>query len=755
MAVSYESLTNAAGAPSKKSGAPGELDCTDCHSGTAISSGKKWSNISLTTNTGSTLDYIPDSTYTITLDYTESAKTKFGFELTPLRKSDNKLAGTLKATANTTKVVTGTVNGNSRDYMTQTSNGNTFSNNNAKWSFEWKAPSSNVGDIIFYVALNVTNADKTDNGDEVYIKQFTFSPSSKLPVASISSKKNTLCLGDTLSLQGSSTNNATDWAWSVSPAGSGSGLTTTSQDCKFTFTAAGNYNIFLRSKNDKGYSLFDTAKVTVLDRPSATAVANGSTQLCPGSSVKIDLNGSYANCSLLWNNGKTDSTITVSQAGDYFCVITNKNGCSTTTNTVTVTSLIQPQSSISGATNGDQFCSNALPTITGPAGASAYNWTINGTSAGNNQQLNLQGQSGNISIALTVDSGGCTSATSTLSISLVNPLAKPAVTYSSTQNSASLSWTAVSGATGYEVSEDGGTTWITPSSGATGLTHDVSGLQANQTYTFAVRATGTAPCGNGPAETLQVVTSNCSSIPYTVTSDSAVCAGQGASFSISVGISRYQLSVNGTNVGNQTQFNITNLQADTTIQLALLDSNALVCPATTGNVTIRVNALPVVKFSAIPTANSLDITCLDQTTGASSWAWDFGDGTTSNQQNPAHTYATKGTYTVTLTVTDGKGCSAVKTTQVTVTGKQQTTGISELTTSSFMGYPNPVNDELTLRGLPQQGVIRVMDISGRILLETKNETGDMLLNTTAWKPGTYWVVWQGSNQRQSIMLVKE
>jgi PKD repeat protein len=146
----------------------------------------------------------------------------------------------------------------SRDYMTQTSNGNTFSNNNAKWSFEWKAPSSNVGDIILYVALNVTNADKTDNGEsEVYIKQFTFSPSSKLPVASISSKKNTIRLGDTLSLQGSSTNNATDWAWSVSPCrASGSGLTTTSQDCKFTFTAAGNYKHLFTQQKRQGVLAF-------------------------------------------------------------------------------------------------------------------------------------------------------------------------------------------------------------------------------------------------------------------------------------------------------------------------------------------------------------------------------------------------------------------------------------------------------------------------------------------------------------------
>jgi len=37
------------------------------------------------------------------------------------------------------------------------------------------------------------------------------------------------------------------------------------------------------------------------------------------------------------------------------------------------------------------------------------------------------------------------------------------------------------------------------------------------------------------------------------------------------------------------------------------------------------------------------------------WAWDFGDGTTSAEQNPAHIYAAPGEYTVTLNVTDANG----------------------------------------------------------------------------------------------------
>ncbi|HEV7333678.1 MAG TPA: PKD domain-containing protein [Flavisolibacter sp.] len=43
----------------------------------------------------------------------------------------------------------------------------------------------------------------------------------------------------------------------------------------------------------------------------------------------------------------------------------------------------------------------------------------------------------------------------------------------------------------------------------------------------------------------------------------------------------------------------------------------------------------------------------DESLGAKSWFWDFGDGTTSTEQAPTHTYARPGTYTVWQTVTNG------------------------------------------------------------------------------------------------------
>jgi PKD repeat protein len=59
-------------------------------------------------------------------------------------------------------------------------------------------------------------------------------------------------------------------------------------------------------------------------------------------------------------------------------------------------------------------------------------------------------------------------------------------------------------------------------------------------------------------------------------------------------------------------------------------------------------------FSAFPTRGvvPLIVNFTDQSTGTvDSWDWSFGDGLSSNEQNPSHTYNDSGSYTVTLTVT--------------------------------------------------------------------------------------------------------
>src|SRR5690606_16142777 len=86
--------------------------------------------------------------------------------------------------------------------------------------------------------------------------------------------------------------------------------------------------------------------------------------------------------------------------------------------------------------------------------------------------------------------GGCASATrKAVEAGVLQPLATPVVTISdSTANSVTFSWNAVPGITRYEVSTNNGTSFIPPSSGATGTTHTVSNLSPNQAVTLQVRA---------------------------------------------------------------------------------------------------------------------------------------------------------------------------------------------------------------------------------------------------------------------------
>jgi PKD repeat protein len=104
-----------------------------------------------------------------------------------------------------------------------------------------------------------------------------------------------------------------------------------------------------------------------------------------------------------------------------------------------------------------------------------------------------------------------------------------------------------------------------------------------------------------------------------------------------------------------------------TYEIELLASNS--GGSSTATVSITVLAAPttgpIANFSGSPrsgvTPPGINVAFQDLSTGATTWAWTFGDGGTSSAQNPSHAYNTAGSWDVSLTVTDGLGNSHTET----------------------------------------------------------------------------------------------
>jgi PKD repeat protein/glucose/arabinose dehydrogenase len=125
-----------------------------------------------------------------------------------------------------------------------------------------------------------------------------------------------------------------------------------------------------------------------------------------------------------------------------------------------------------------------------------------------------------------------------------------------------------------------------------------------------------------------------------------------------------------------TSFNIVSFELGPDGHLYFTDSNQGASTGTNyriGRIRFQGGTAPVAAFTAAPVGATgptpLAVTFTDTSTAPgstlSSWAWDFGDGTTSTQPSPAHTFTAPGIYSVTLTVINAQGLRSTHTATVT------------------------------------------------------------------------------------------
>jgi hypothetical protein len=162
----HKTPLNSGGVQSGKTGAPGEQNCTSCHSG-AVLDGKSENLLSLMDGANPVTTYVPNKQYTVVLTMASNPLKK-GFQATALNSSNQMAGSFIGQTGNTN------INGSSKKYANHTSSSNTAVSAPV-WTWKWTAPSVGTGNVKFYVATNKSNNDNKDGGDFIYLSQHTFS----------------------------------------------------------------------------------------------------------------------------------------------------------------------------------------------------------------------------------------------------------------------------------------------------------------------------------------------------------------------------------------------------------------------------------------------------------------------------------------------------------------------------------------------------------------------------------------------------
>ncbi|HUO84296.1 MAG TPA: PKD domain-containing protein, partial [Thermoanaerobaculia bacterium] len=125
---------------------------------------------------------------------------------------------------------------------------------------------------------------------------------------------------------------------------------------------------------------------------------------------------------------------------------------------------------------------------------------------------------------------------------------------------------------------------------------------------------------------------------------------------------------------NVESFDVTGLAAGTTYSFHLTASNGEgeSSPSNVDSAATSAEQTLTASFNVSPTSGTAGSTVFqftDTSTGpVSSRLWTFGDGQTSNQQNPSHVYSGAGTYTARLVVSSSSGQQSSATRSISVSG---------------------------------------------------------------------------------------
>lgn len=165
--ANHEKVSASSSGPSSShTNAPGEANCTSCHTEFPLNSGEGEILIE-----GLPTNYLPDQEIPITVTVNDPDAVIYGFQMTAIDSLGKKVGTYTLPNQNPQQLqlLDGLVGGNMREYIEHTSAGTVPTQFGTKsWTFTWTAPETRVGKVSFYAAGNAADSSGNTNGDYIY-----------------------------------------------------------------------------------------------------------------------------------------------------------------------------------------------------------------------------------------------------------------------------------------------------------------------------------------------------------------------------------------------------------------------------------------------------------------------------------------------------------------------------------------------------------------------------------------------------------
>jgi len=406
--------------------------------------------------------------------------------------------------------------------------------------------------------------------------------------------------------------------------------------------------------NPNGCEATDEVFVNVSPAPDVSINTTGS--FCANSPIVLTATG--ANTYIWQDNGSTmNPRIIMRPPGVYNFTVTGTITATGCTNTADIQIIIGPNPTAAITPSAPTICSGQSVTLTA-SGGNTYAWA-----GGPNTAAYTVSPTMTTTYTVTVtDFEGCTD-TESVTVTVQQPL--PAINITcgpTTPNSVEFNWNAVTGTTGYTVNV------LTGQSGTlSGTTYTVTGLSPGTPVTIEVSAGSPGVCPPVTA-TLTCTSTACPPVGINIAPVADIC------LSASVMPITLSASVSGGSGGGSSVWSGSGI---TNTSTGVFDPNTAgvgthpIVYAYTESIctyydTLNINvfAIPTADFSVSDTeactGSPVTVTYTGTASAAATYAWNFngGNATPGTGQGPHQvSWATAGTKTITLTVTEN-GCSS-------------------------------------------------------------------------------------------------